>query len=118
GEVALQANRPLEHGQQVAAVVAAGRMFALKLPAIQDELVTSDQPLDLGPKGINVIRRSDGSKAVLALEGQPTALLPLWQLPWLQVLRVTPGAEGTAGMARFVAGGTLLAEEPLNALSP
>ena len=75
-------------------------------------------PLDLGPKGINVIRRSDGSKAVLALEGQPTALLPLWQLPWLQVLRVTPGAEGTAGMARFVAGGTLLAEEPLNALSP
>ncbi len=74
-------------------------------------------PLRLGPKGINLLPLGDGSTAVLALAGQPSALLPRWQLPWLQVVRV-PGERGATGMARFLVGGTVVAEEPLMVLAP
>lgn len=76
--------------------------------------------LGLGPKGVNLLRQADGSLTVLALEGRPAVLLPRWQRPWLQVLRVTQdaGPEGAVGTARFLVGGTLLVEEPLYALAP
>ena len=71
----------------------------------------------LGPVGLNTIRQPDGSRAVLALERRPMLLLPLWQVPWLQVSRVEQaGAPG--GTARFVAGSTVLAEVPLQVLAP
>lgn len=76
--------------------------------------------LDLGPKGINLLREGDGSTAVLALDGQHSTLLPRWQLPWLQVVRLPddPGPQGAAGTARFSVGGALVAEESLVALVP
>lgn len=71
----------------------------------------------LGPVGLNAIRQPDGSRVVLALEGRPAFLLPVWQLPWLGVVRVRQEG-GRAGVARFVAGGAVLAEQPLQALAP
>jgi D-alanyl-D-alanine carboxypeptidase (penicillin-binding protein 5/6) len=71
----------------------------------------------LGPVGLNASRQADGSRAILTLQTQPTILLPLWQVPWLQVVRV--GQAGSpAGKARFVAGGRVLAEAPLQAVAP
>ena len=71
----------------------------------------------LGPVGLNAVRQADGSRVVLALQSRPAILLPLWQVPWLRALRVSQTG-APAGTVRFVAGGAVLAEVPLEARAP
>jgi D-alanyl-D-alanine carboxypeptidase (penicillin-binding protein 5/6) len=120
----LVATATRRHGQVLSVVLGSADRYQdsrLLLDSYFANYVTL--PLNLGPKGLNSIRRPDGSEAVLVLRDERWALLPLWQKPWLRTQRVCPvvGPEDSrslAGTARFTVGRVVLAEMPLYALAP
>jgi len=80
-------------------------------------------PLELGPQGFTRFRKADGQEAVLVLRERRQALLPRWELPWLQLLRITQEPEpgegvGPVGSARFSVGSAVIAELPLYLSAP